>query len=87
MHVCEEVSAYISDISVARTKLKRKDVLLIILIIMVDDMAQSWRNEFLTWNPSDFGNITSTTIPADAAWIPDLLITNRYFVQVLAAHQ
>ncbi|XP_061567865.1 5-hydroxytryptamine receptor 3A-like [Cololabis saira] len=34
----------------------------------------SWKNEFLTWNPSDFCGIDMLTLPRDTIWIPDVAI-------------
>ncbi|GLD48880.1 transmembrane protein 104 [Lates japonicus] len=31
-----------------------------------------WRNEFLTWNPSDFCEIYMLTVPRSKLWIPDV---------------
>ena len=32
----------------------------------------SWRDEFLTWDPEEFGNITSLVVPSTQVWIPDV---------------
>jgi nicotinic acetylcholine receptor len=37
-------------------------------------MLQRWKDEFLTWNPSDFHNITEMVVPFAKVWQPDLLI-------------
>ncbi|XP_053309602.1 5-hydroxytryptamine receptor 3A-like [Spea bombifrons] len=33
-----------------------------------------WKNEFVTWNPGDFCNISSITLPLSHFWVPDLYI-------------
>ncbi|XP_077868838.1 neuronal acetylcholine receptor subunit alpha-9-II-like [Saccoglossus kowalevskii] len=33
-----------------------------------------WYDEFLTWNPSDFGGITVVNIPVDLIWQPDIYL-------------
>ncbi|XP_029364740.1 5-hydroxytryptamine receptor 3A [Echeneis naucrates] len=33
-----------------------------------------WKNEFLSWNPSDFCGIDSVTVPGSRLWIPDIII-------------
>ncbi|XP_026209957.1 5-hydroxytryptamine receptor 3A-like isoform X2 [Anabas testudineus] len=53
-------------------------------ILDVDEKAQTvtshiwtqmfWRNEFLTWNPSDFCGINVLVIPRSMLWIPDITI-------------
>ncbi len=40
---------------------------------------QYWTDEFLTWNPSQFGGIKSLHVPADLIWKPDLLVYNRLY--------
>lgn len=32
---------------------------------------QSWRDEFLTWHPADWNNITGLSLPVSDIWIPD----------------
>lgn len=36
---------------------------------------QSWADEFLTWDPENFGNITTITVPTDWIWLPDIVVT------------
>ncbi|XP_030062717.1 5-hydroxytryptamine receptor 3A-like [Microcaecilia unicolor] len=31
-----------------------------------------WKNEFLSWNPEDFCNITYITLPVNLFWVPDI---------------
>ena len=35
-----------------------------------------WIDEFLTWNPKDYGNITDTVLPAEDLWQPDFYLYN-----------
>ena len=37
----------------------------------------SWRDEFLTWHPEVFGNITSLVVPSSQVWIPDVAFVNE----------
>ncbi|KAJ1175405.1 hypothetical protein NDU88_000693 [Pleurodeles waltl] len=41
---------------------------------------QIWKDEFLTWEPEDFDNVTQVSIPTDKIWVPDILINE--FVDV-----
>ncbi|KAL8173534.1 UNVERIFIED_CONTAM: 5-hydroxytryptamine receptor 3A [Gekko kuhli] len=41
---------------------------------------QCWTDEFLTWNPEDFDNLTQMSIRTEAIWVPDILINE--FVDV-----
>nr|XP_028576945.1 5-hydroxytryptamine receptor 3A-like [Podarcis muralis] len=36
-----------------------------------------WDNEFVSWNPLDFCNITNITLPVNLFWTPDLYIDER----------
>ncbi|XP_054832285.1 5-hydroxytryptamine receptor 3A-like [Eublepharis macularius] len=36
-----------------------------------------WKNEFISWNPSDFCNISHITLPANLFWVPDIFIDER----------
>uniref|UniRef100_A0A671XC29 Uncharacterized protein n=2 Tax=Sparus aurata TaxID=8175 RepID=A0A671XC29_SPAAU len=33
-----------------------------------------WKNEFISWDPNDFCNITSITLPTELLWKPDITI-------------
>ena len=37
---------------------------------------QRWKDEYLTWNPSDYGGVTDIWIPAIHIWVPDIFINN-----------
>lgn len=39
--------------------------------------SQSWTNEFLTWNSSDFCGIEEITLPKSLLWIPDVRINEE----------
>ncbi|MEE6484665.1 hypothetical protein FKM82_013972 [Ascaphus truei] len=41
---------------------------------------QFWVDEFLTWDPTEFENVTQISIPTEKVWIPDILINE--FVDV-----
>ncbi|XP_048343367.1 5-hydroxytryptamine receptor 3A-like [Sphaerodactylus townsendi] len=36
-----------------------------------------WNNEFVSWNPSDFCNITRISLPVNLFWMPDVYIDER----------
>ncbi|KAM4014806.1 5-hydroxytryptamine receptor 3A-like isoform 2-T2 [Anomaloglossus baeobatrachus] len=38
---------------------------------------QSWFDEFLTWNPEEFNNITKISIPTHLVWIPDIVVIEQ----------
>ncbi|CAO4378731.1 unnamed protein product [Caenorhabditis nigoni] len=40
-------------------------------------IEEYWQDEFLMWNPSDFGNIKSLHVPSEMIWKPDLLVYNN----------
>lgn len=35
-----------------------------------------WKNEFLTWNPPDYENVTAITVSRFAVWKPDIVLYN-----------
>ncbi|XP_069131626.1 neuronal acetylcholine receptor subunit alpha-3-like [Argopecten irradians] len=37
-----------------------------------------WHDDRLTWNPNAYGGITSTLIPTELLWKPDIAITNSF---------
>uniref|UniRef100_A0A1I7U1K4 Neur_chan_LBD domain-containing protein n=1 Tax=Caenorhabditis tropicalis TaxID=1561998 RepID=A0A1I7U1K4_9PELO len=43
-------------------------------------IEEYWQDEFLTWNPSDFGNIKSLHVPSEMIWKPDLLVYNKAII-------
>ena len=40
-------------------------------------LDQEWRDELLTWNPADFGELTRIRIPCDLIWLPDIVLYNK----------
>ncbi|CAF1234600.1 unnamed protein product [Adineta ricciae] len=39
-------------------------------------LDQEWRDELLTWNPSDFGGMKKIRIPCRYIWLPDIVLYN-----------
>lgn len=40
-------------------------------------LDQEWLDEYLVWNPSDYGNLTKLRIPCDKIWLPDIVLCNN----------
>ncbi|ESP05440.1 hypothetical protein LOTGIDRAFT_52159, partial [Lottia gigantea] len=40
-------------------------------------LDQEWTDEFLTWDPKDFNNITTIRIPCHKIWLPDIVLYNN----------
>lgn len=40
-------------------------------------LDQDWIDEYLVWNPEDFGGITELRIPCDKIWLPDIVLYNK----------
>ena len=40
-------------------------------------LDQEWDDEWLRWDPIDFGNITKIRIPCDLIWLPDIVLYNK----------
>ena len=39
---------------------------------------QYWKDDFLTWNPADYGGIARIVVPPQLVWLPDFGLENRY---------
>uniref|UniRef100_A0A914ENB3 Neurotransmitter-gated ion-channel ligand-binding domain-containing protein n=1 Tax=Acrobeloides nanus TaxID=290746 RepID=A0A914ENB3_9BILA len=39
-------------------------------------IIERWHDEFLYWNPLDYGNITEMRLPHDSIWLPDTTLYN-----------
>ncbi|CAD6185327.1 unnamed protein product [Caenorhabditis auriculariae] len=58
-----------------------------ILLINVDEKNQilqtnvwltmKWNDFQLTWNPSEYGNISNLHVPSDRVWLPDIVLFNN----------
>uniref|UniRef100_A0A914VKH5 Uncharacterized protein n=1 Tax=Plectus sambesii TaxID=2011161 RepID=A0A914VKH5_9BILA len=40
-------------------------------------LEEYWTDEYLTWEPENFGGLTSLHVPSDMIWKPDLLVYNN----------
>ena len=40
-------------------------------------MRLSWVDQYLTWDPEDFGGLTQVHFGADELWRPDIFLYNR----------
>lgn len=38
---------------------------------------QTWTDEFLTWNPSEFCGMEKMTVPRSMLWVPDVVIAEE----------
>ena len=41
-------------------------------------MNLRWTDQFLTWDPVDYGRITRINVPTDKIWLPDLALEDVY---------
>ncbi len=39
-----------------------------------DCLFRTWKDEYLVWNPLNFGNLTEVTLPLDNIWTPDFTL-------------
>uniref|UniRef100_H3BAY9 5-hydroxytryptamine receptor 3A n=1 Tax=Latimeria chalumnae TaxID=7897 RepID=H3BAY9_LATCH len=37
-------------------------------------LREIWRNEFITWDPAEFGGLYQVSLPVDNIWVPDLYV-------------
>jgi len=40
------------------------------------EVITKWNDVFLVWDPEDYGNITSTRLPWETVWTPDIVLYN-----------
>lgn len=57
-----------------RVSVLMRIVLIGVLIALI--LFQAWRDEFLTWNASDFNNVTEILVSRGEVWTPDILVEN-----------
>ncbi|XP_072177205.1 neuronal acetylcholine receptor subunit alpha-10-like, partial [Diadema setosum] len=69
------------------TTIELEMVLLLSQVIHLDERMQTlkvnvwmtfnWRDEFMMWNPDDYGNITDLKITSNSVWMPDVVLYNN----------
>uniref|UniRef100_A0A914W5B5 Uncharacterized protein n=1 Tax=Plectus sambesii TaxID=2011161 RepID=A0A914W5B5_9BILA len=42
-------------------------------------ISQTWKDEFLTWNPAEYDGTTSVMVPKTALWLPDTTVVTTSF--------
>ena len=40
-------------------------------------LSQEWEDDFLSWDPADYGGIEHLVLPPHTLWLPDFGIRNR----------
>lgn len=40
-------------------------------------VEQTWRDERISWDPQDYGNISKLTVGTQHLWIPDIVLYNK----------
>ncbi|CAG9540010.1 unnamed protein product [Cercopithifilaria johnstoni] len=40
-------------------------------------LDQEWKDEWLVWDPKEFGEIESVRVPCDLIWLPDIVLYNN----------
>ena len=40
-------------------------------------ITAKWIDSHLTWNASDFGDISTIRLPYDRVWLPDIILYNK----------
>ena len=53
-------------------------VLKIIVLNPVKVLRYTWRDDFMVWNPAEFGGIEQIVVRAEDVWTPDILLYNRF---------
>lgn len=39
-------------------------------------VLQSWTDDFLSWDPRDYGGLKTIVVPSNQIWIPELTLKN-----------
>lgn len=47
------------------------------LVVLDTWVTQDWKNEFLTWNISDYGDVDRVHFGPDEIWVPDIALFNN----------
>ncbi|XP_039198749.1 5-hydroxytryptamine receptor 3A-like [Crotalus tigris] len=50
---------------------------------LISILSVVWKDEFISWNPLDFCNITSITLPVNLFWTPHIFIDEQYLFYFL----
>jgi len=45
-------------------------------------LQQRWIDDYLTWEPNDYGGIRELIIPPSKIWLPDFGIENRSVIEI-----
>ncbi|XP_035209216.1 neuronal acetylcholine receptor subunit alpha-10-like [Stegodyphus dumicola] len=40
-------------------------------------LDQEWMDDYLSWNPEEYGNLTKIRIPCEKIWLPDIVLYNN----------
>lgn len=48
--------------------------------IVVGGITQEWKDELLTWDPSDFGGLKIIRMPCERIWLPDIVLYNKWTI-------
>lgn len=41
-------------------------------------VLQRWKDDYLIWNPDDYGGVVSVKMSYEKIWIPDVMLYNTY---------
>ena len=41
------------------------------------NLIQKWNDEYLSWNPNEFGGIKFINLPEEEVWTPDIVLYNK----------
>ncbi|KFM59453.1 Neuronal acetylcholine receptor subunit beta-3, partial [Stegodyphus mimosarum] len=45
--------------------------------IVTGDETWEWMDDYLSWNPEEYGNLTKIRIPCEKIWLPDIVLYNK----------
>ena len=41
-------------------------------------VMQVWMDEFMQWDPEEFGGVAKIRLPGESIWTPDIILFNKY---------
>lgn len=41
------------------------------------DCLQKWVDEFISWDPADYGGLETVRVATKSVWVPDVILINR----------
>lgn len=47
------------------------------MILIIITFDKKWVNEFVSWNPDDYGGLSTIRVNPSSVWTPEINVVNR----------